>query len=152
MRTRAIPRNAGIDIDKTAALNSPSWGLPQIRGSNHEAAGFTGGTTSVAAEGPIKPQLADDELACFERLLRCANNVSEYGSGGSTVLAASLGHCDVFSVESDPAWLSKVEAEPVVRDAIAVRRVSLNYANIGPTGARLAVLLSSGVDYGAPSI
>jgi hypothetical protein len=79
--------------------------------------------------------MADNELACFERLLRCANKVMEYGCGGSTILAASLGHCHVFSVESDPAWLSKVKAEPVIDDATAIGRVSLNYVNIGPTGA-----------------
>ena len=40
MRARAIPRNAAIGIDNTAALHVPS---------NHEATGFTGGTASVAA-------------------------------------------------------------------------------------------------------
>jgi hypothetical protein len=49
MRTRAIPRNAAIGIDNTAALNSPSWRLPQLIGFTHEGAAFTGGTTSVAA-------------------------------------------------------------------------------------------------------
>jgi hypothetical protein len=29
-----------MDIDKVAALNSASWGLPQIMGFNHTAAGF----------------------------------------------------------------------------------------------------------------
>ena len=88
------------------------------------------------AENPLafEPYLAETELACLERLLRCANQVLEYGCGGSTVFAASLGNCAVFSVESDANWLSKIEAEPVVREGISAARISLNYVNVGPTG------------------
>src|SRR5262252_9827034 len=46
MWARAIPRNA----DKTAALNSAKWGLPQIICFKPEAAGFSGRVTSVAAQ------------------------------------------------------------------------------------------------------
>jgi hypothetical protein len=82
----------------------------------------------------LKPYMAETELACFERLLRCANRVLEYGCGGSTVFAASFRKCEVFSVESDANWLTEIEAEPIVRDAISTGRISLNYVNVGPTG------------------
>ena len=36
-----------VRVAATAALNTPPWGPPQIMEFNHEAAGFTGGTTSV---------------------------------------------------------------------------------------------------------
>jgi hypothetical protein len=39
--------SAAIAIDETAALNSASWGLPQIMGFNHKAAGFPSAKTMV---------------------------------------------------------------------------------------------------------
>jgi hypothetical protein len=38
-----------IAIDETAALNSASWGLPQIMGFNHRAAGFQSAKSMVAS-------------------------------------------------------------------------------------------------------
>ena len=38
-----------IAIDETAALNSASWGLPQIMGFNHRAAGFQSAKAMVAS-------------------------------------------------------------------------------------------------------
>jgi hypothetical protein len=40
---------AAIAIDETAALNSASWGLPQIMGFNHRAAGFQSARAMVAS-------------------------------------------------------------------------------------------------------
>ena len=40
---------AAIAIDETAALNSASWGLPQIMGFNHRAAGFQSAKAMVAS-------------------------------------------------------------------------------------------------------
>jgi hypothetical protein len=40
---------AAIAIDETPALNSASWGLPQIMGFNHRAAGFQSAKAMVAS-------------------------------------------------------------------------------------------------------
>ena len=40
---------AAIAIDETAALNSASWGLPQIMGFNHRAAGFQSAKAMVSS-------------------------------------------------------------------------------------------------------
>lgn len=40
---------AAIAIDETAALNSASWGLPQIMGFNHRAAGFQSAKAMVTS-------------------------------------------------------------------------------------------------------
>jgi protein O-GlcNAc transferase len=77
--------------------------------------------------------MADDELAIFDSLLRGAKKVLEYGCGGSTALAALHKHLHVFGVESDPAWLRKVEAHPDIISASASGRFLLNYVSIGPT-------------------
>jgi protein O-GlcNAc transferase len=89
--------------------------------------------SSCADPVPPMPHMADDELAVFGGLLRGAKKALEYGCGGSTVLAASHSNLQVFGVESDPAWLLKVEAQPAISRASAAGRVFLEYVNIGPT-------------------
>jgi hypothetical protein len=59
-----------------------------------------------------------------------AHAILEYGSGGSTVLAAKIGR-PVISVESDKAWADRLAAHlgPISENA------RIHYADIGPTGA-----------------
>lgn len=62
-----------------------------------------------------------------------ADVILEYGSGGSTVLAAELPDKVIFTVESDAAWLADVQgwfdANPTPS------RPLLHHADIGPTKA-----------------
>lgn len=59
-----------------------------------------------------------------------ARVILEYGSGGSTVLAAEAG-CRVISVESDRKWADRLAAHL----APHADRARVHYADIGPTGA-----------------
>ena len=62
-----------------------------------------------------------------------ASVILEYGSGGSTVLAAELPGKTVFSVESDAAWLAGLQGW---FDAnLTPSRPILHHADIGPTKA-----------------
>lgn len=57
-------------------------------------------------------------------------SILEYGSGGSTVLAAKAG-CRVISVESDRDW-----AESMAKHLAGISAdAKVHYADIGPTGA-----------------
>lgn len=60
-----------------------------------------------------------------------AGTILEYGSGGSTVLAAGMAGKRVFSVESDRKWLRRMKewfaGNPPLAD------VQLHWADIGPT-------------------
>lgn len=71
------------------------------------------------------------EAAAYGDALNGAGVVLEYGSGGSTLLAAEAG-AEVWSVESDAAWVEKM------RDWFAAHptagKVHLHHADIGPTG------------------
>jgi hypothetical protein len=58
-----------------------------------------------------------------------ADVILEYGSGGSTVLAASLGR-QVFSVESDKDWAAALSEHLAGISDLA----KVHYTNIGPTG------------------
>lgn len=65
----AYPRDSyprlekAIEIDETAALRSASWGLAQVMGFNHQAAGFSSVRAMVAA-------FCDDEEAHLEGMIK----------------------------------------------------------------------------------
>lgn len=61
-----------------------------------------------------------------------ANVILEYGSGGSTALAAAQTGKKVFSVESDPAWAARMRT--YLDQAHPDADVTLHYADIGSTG------------------
>lgn len=58
-----------------------------------------------------------------------ARTILEYGSGGSTVLAAELG-ADVISVESDKDWADRLTAHL----AGVSPKARVHHVDIGPTG------------------
>lgn len=79
------------------------------------------------------------EIETLSRLMDRARVYLEFGAGGSTALAAGKG-LSGYSVESDPRWIERMRATPVVADAEAAGRTTLIHADIGPVGA-----------YGAPA-
>jgi hypothetical protein len=60
-----------------------------------------------------------------------AKVILEYGSGGSTVIAAELPGKTVFSVESDPKWLKGMRA--YFEAFPPVSALTLHHGRIGPT-------------------
>lgn len=70
---------------------------------------------------------AESDFLC--RYYEAADTILEYGSGGSTVLAAELGRT-VFSVESDKAWAERLAAHV----APISPKAHVHFADIGPTG------------------
>ena len=75
--------------------------------------------------------LPEQEAAALAAALRKSQIVLEYGSGGSTLLAAEMGKT-VFSVESDAEWLAGMrewfDQHPPKGEIV------LHHADIGPTG------------------
>jgi hypothetical protein len=72
---------------------------------------------------------APRERRFLVRYYEAAETILEYGSGGSTVMAAKLGKT-VFSVESDRAWAERM-AEHV---AAFSDTAYVHHADVGPTG------------------
>jgi hypothetical protein len=72
-----------------------------------------------------------DESAALIAAYKRAAVILEYGTGGSTVVAASRAACRVFSVESSADWLAKMqtwfEASP------PKAKLHLHHADIGRT-------------------
>jgi hypothetical protein len=74
------------------------------------------------------PQVAVDRL---EALLKGCEVYLEFGSGGSTVLAARLGVRQLISVESDADWCRELISH---MDSFGSVEKYLLYADIGATG------------------
>ncbi len=80
----------------------------------------------------MQPRMSTAEAALFEGLLRCSQDYVEFGSGGSTCLAATLVGRSIVSVDSAEFWLQQV------RDACAAAGAAiipeLVGVDIGPVG------------------
>lgn len=74
------------------------------------------------------PTVADFVTDCYAR----ADAILEYGSGGSTVLAAGQAHSAVVAVESDRDWARRLRATLAARFPRAPVRV--HWVDIGETG------------------
>lgn len=82
-------------------------------------------TTNPSFELTFGPE----ESELLGRYYEAAETILEYGSGGSTVLAAELGR-SVVSVESDKDWAERIAAylQPISDRAV------IHYADVGRTG------------------
>jgi hypothetical protein len=82
------------------------------------------------------PHMKPDERELFERMLATGRRrYAEFGTGGSTLLAARQGFDMMVGVESDPAWAKAVSEDEEVAAVIAAGRASVLHADIGPVGA-----------------
>lgn len=77
--------------------------------------------------------LPADEAAAVTSAYAAARVILEYGSGGSTVLAAEQPGKVIFSVESDAKWLADMQSWFAQTPPLA--QVHLHYGDIGPTKA-----------------
>jgi hypothetical protein len=78
-----------------------------------------------------KLTLPPEEAAAVAAAYAAAQVILEYGSGGSTLLAAENARAKVFSVESDAAWVEKMRGWFASHPAKA--QLVLHHADIGPT-------------------
>ncbi len=85
---------------------------------------------------PTRPELTmpEAESAALSAAYADAGVILEYGSGGSTVMAAEMPGKRVFAVESDAAWAQMVRDWFEVVPPAAGTSVDVIWADIGPTG------------------
>jgi len=76
----------------------------------------------------MKLAMAQEEVSLLEAFLEPAQTYVEYGSGGSTVLAANF-CAQVTTVDTSRDWLDKVKAAVGEGDA----QINLQFADLGPT-------------------
>ena len=79
--------------------------------------------------------LPEEEADAVREAYEGAGVILEYGSGGSTVLAAEMPGKRVFSVESDPAWAEMMQGWFATNPPAKGSAVDVIWADIGPTKA-----------------
>lgn len=87
-----------------------------------------------AADGLFVPEftMPEAERDYVARHYAAHDVILEYGSGGSTLMAAAQQHSLVMSVESDRAWCDNLQR--VVDRDFPKANLRLHWADIGPTG------------------
>lgn len=83
---------------------------------------------------PFKLTMPELEAAELRRAYGAASVILEYGTGGSTVVAAEMPGKILQAVESDPAWDARMRAWLVAHPPRS--DVRLHLADIGPTKDR----------------
>lgn len=83
----------------------------------------------------LVPRMTAKEVERYSACLADADSILEFGCGGSTALAVSLGVRHIWSVESDGAWIDKLRAEPDLSSAEQNGRLVFHQPKIGSTGA-----------------
>ena len=81
---------------------------------------------------PKLPHMDSESTTYFTQRLQGARIFVEYGSGGSTILAARMNTSFIISVESDAAWMRRVKRK--VLQINSTSRVNFIYANMGKVG------------------
>ncbi len=77
--------------------------------------------------------MPEAEAALLRAAYEDARVILEYGSGGSTVMAAEMGGKTVFSVESDPDWAQMMQGWFAAHPPVAGTTVEVLLSDIGPT-------------------
>jgi len=81
-----------------------------------------------------RPAMRPAEIATLTALMRRSSNMLEFGAGGSTTLAVKLGISHLVSVESDAAWIERLQSDNAAARAEEQGRLQLLRADIGPIG------------------
>lgn len=86
-----------------------------------------------ATASTLQPAMTDAEVGVVRECFSKAASVVEFGSGGSTVLAAgSPSLRRIWSVESDPRWIARLREEACIVAAERAGRLHLQAVDIGP--------------------
>jgi hypothetical protein len=100
--------------------------LPSTLAAHNSDAGPTpGGETML-------PRMSRAELTLFESFVRCSDNYLEFGSGGSTCVAATLVRESLTSLDSSREWLEAVRKKCLALD-VGIK-LQLVHVDLGPTG------------------
>ncbi|WP_374520575.1 glycosyltransferase family 2 protein [Hydrogenophaga sp.] len=135
----ALPHDAllAADLDTSTFHAVDGAQKAKLSGSGHAQWRYTGPNRPQQAAANSTPDQPAMPAACIELLtsaLGASRVYLEYGSGGSTLLAARSPAEHIVSVESDPAWL-----KGVLDKAFAIKgakdRLHPMHVDIGPTKA-----------------
>ena len=75
------------------------------------------------------------ERALFEKSLEHKPVYLEFGCGGSTEIAATIGCPMIVSVESDHEWIKKLSQKEIIAKRLANNTLQFKHVDIGEVGA-----------------
>lgn len=96
----------------------------------HELVKPSSNNKSTTARNP-KISLPESEAQFVKKMYEKTDVILEYGSGGSTIMAAKQNHSLVMSVESDAEWAENMKN--VLSRDYPLAPVHIHWADIGPT-------------------
>lgn len=76
--------------------------------------------------------MSTSEIAVFDSAIKESQHCLEFGVGGSTLRAILKSNAMIYSVESNPEWLTRLRQYSIVRK-LENKRLNLFLVNIGPT-------------------
>ncbi len=76
--------------------------------------------------------MTKDERALFDKVIKNSKVYLEFGMGGSTFRALQKSRAQIYSVDSNPEWIKKMQEYYLIR-RMERKRLLLFYADIGPT-------------------
>ncbi len=77
--------------------------------------------------------LTNQEIQLLKKYLQSSENYLEFGSGGSTFLAAMMQR-NIYSVESDANWVKYLCSWKIIQNQVDIGRLKFINIDIGPTG------------------
>jgi len=88
-----------------------------------------------AQDQPIKPHMWGDDPAIFDRVMKSASSLFEWGAGGSTVAAVGMDNMrNIHTVEGDIQWVAALAQRADVQAARKDGRHLFSVVDIGPIG------------------
>jgi hypothetical protein len=82
----------------------------------------------------IRPAMLDSEFLLFKKHYLSANQIIEYGAGGSTYFAVTNTNASIVSVEADLDWIESLRKEAPIAKAEDEGRLQIIHFDIGPVG------------------
>jgi hypothetical protein len=87
---------------------------------------------------PTLPHMDSESTAYFTERLMGTKTFVEYGSGGSTILAARMNTSFIFSVESDEVWMRRVQRKFLrMKSTSQIDFIHADIGRVGPWGTPL---------------
>ena len=94
-------------------------------------------TTHFPSPGVLRtmqPAMLPSEIELFKSVMRCATKYVEFGSGGSTVLAHSMGCASIVTIDSSLQWLEKVKRACAVDGRAGIKVIHVDIGAVKELG------------------
>jgi len=82
----------------------------------------------------MRPAMMPSEIELFKSVMRCATRYVEFGCGGTTVLAHSMGCASILTIDSSLTWLEKVKKECVPNGKTEIKAIHVDIGAVKELG------------------